>query len=809
MKPLPGFSWDAKRKKAVLDGYVAGSNGRVRRQRTLKNVTRDQALAKWKAFRADLESGRAIEGPLTLRQFVGRYYDVIAASHTPGTRKTQSAIIKNHLLRYFGDTEIESITTVRVVDFMADMRTRSCSPSYINDAARVLKYLLRQAVERDVIADYPIKKRVPKERETPLRLELKPEERVRFFSAFKDEDAFRHHLDAAGKKGPVRASDHFASERRFGGGMRGDSEAAGSYFARFRELRPFFVVAVETGLRMWSDLRDLKWSSIDLTGGFIRVLMQKTQREAEIPISSACRGALQECLARPVAGVYVFVDNALFFNFQRQDEIANRRLLFDRQGEEFVPQAIKDTLPYFLGAITDDRLSKRAQLRTLRLQVREAERDLADMVIEDQARAERARRLAAEAEEIGLLEPQPKNATIETLLAILRATQQWTPTAAAQSRVAGQALARLQADRKNLTREFRIAKEELDLARTYAQEQGGFKREAYEQRTRLASVGLFMTGSNDTPSNTTCPLCDSHLELGVPSVDALNAAMRAVAAQLDGVEREQPRLGTIIDEREKRVASLSEQVTENQRQSEHILEQNAQLNEEMSLDARRARVVGRISLFLEGIRTSSQRAKAEKKLAALLEQLAKLDEELSGDTVRDRLDIRIIGDTMSEWSKRLLLEHSTHPLRIDVSRLNVVADTDTGPVPLDRMGGGENWVGYHLVAHLALHRWFVDHKRPIPRFLILDQPTQVYYPPEQDSDPELEGLKDDDKQAVARMFELLFDVTKSLAPDLQVIVLDHADLRDSTFRDAVVERWRNGPKKLIPQSWYSSNASST
>lgn len=48
---------------------------------------------------------------------------------------------------------------------MADMRARSCSPSYINDAVRVLKMLLRQAVERD-IADYPIKKKVPREKET-------------------------------------------------------------------------------------------------------------------------------------------------------------------------------------------------------------------------------------------------------------------------------------------------------------------------------------------------------------------------------------------------------------------------------------------------------------------------------------------------------------------------------------------------------------------------------------------------------------------------------------------------------------------
>ncbi len=306
-KQLPGFSYDAKRRRAIFDGFVRGTKGKVRRQKTIENATRDQALKAWKAFRDDLATGRAIEGPLTLEQFVERYYGLVAASHTAGTRKTQGMIIKNHLLRYFGEAELTAITTIRVTDFMADMRARNCSPSYINDAVRVLKMLLRQAVKRDVIAEYPIKKKTPKEKEVPLRLELKVDERARFFGAFEDEAAFRGHIDAGRTLGPVQPSTHFQGERRFGGGMRGDSKAATAYWDRFRELRDFFVVAVETGLRAWSDLRDLKWSSVDLSIGFIRVVMQKTGREAEIPISTACRDALRRCRAKAIGSIYVFV----------------------------------------------------------------------------------------------------------------------------------------------------------------------------------------------------------------------------------------------------------------------------------------------------------------------------------------------------------------------------------------------------------------------------------------------------------------------------------------------------------------------
>ncbi len=308
MKQLPGFRYDAKRKRAFFDGYVAGTNGKVRRRRTIENITRDQALTEWKTFRKDLASGRAVDGPLTLQQFFDRFYSLISAGHGAGTKKTQGHIIKNHLLRYFGDTELTKITTIRVIDFKADMRARSCSASYTNDAVRVLKLLLRQAVERDVIGDYPIKKRVPREKEAQLRLELKVEERTRFFAAFDDEAGFRRHIDTSRELGPVQPSEHFDTERRFGGGMRGNSDAAGAYFVRFHELREFFIIAIETGLRAWTDLRNLAWTSIDFAGGFIRVVMQKTELEAEIPISAACREALRACQAKAVASVFVFVD---------------------------------------------------------------------------------------------------------------------------------------------------------------------------------------------------------------------------------------------------------------------------------------------------------------------------------------------------------------------------------------------------------------------------------------------------------------------------------------------------------------------
>ena len=56
-----------------------------------------------------------------------------------------------------------------------------------------------------------------------------------------------------------------------------------------------------------SDLRLLKWSSVDLKAGVIRLVMRKTKRAVTIPITPRLREALQECRKRPVVSEYVLI----------------------------------------------------------------------------------------------------------------------------------------------------------------------------------------------------------------------------------------------------------------------------------------------------------------------------------------------------------------------------------------------------------------------------------------------------------------------------------------------------------------------
>ena len=62
-------------------------------------------------------------------------------------------------------------------------------------------------------------------------------------------------------------------------------------------------------------------------------------------------------------------------------------------------------------------------------------------------------------------------------------------------------------------------------------------------------------------------------------------------------------------------------------------------------------------------------------------------------------------------------------------------------------------------------------------------------------------ITDEDREAVSRVFEFLFDVCEQLFPNLQIIVTDHANLNTTRFQDALIEDpWRGG-RALIPAHW--------
>ena len=156
-----------------------------------------------------------------------------------------------------------------------------------------------------------------------------------------------------------------------------------------------------------------------------------------------------------------------------------------------------------------------------------------------------------------------------------------------------------------------------------------------------------------------------------------------------------------------------------------------------------------------------------------------------------------IQEDMTKWAKELQLEHCDNPYRLDMNKVTVVVDKPERPVPLKQLGSGSNWVGVHLISYFALQHFFINANRPVPRFLFLDQPSQVYFPSEMDE-------KQIDWNEVDKMYQFIINRTNEAKGKLQVIIVDHADLKDDFFRKFVCEDWWSSDDNLVPRDWYNN-----
>jgi len=169
------------------------------------------------------------------------------------------------------------------------------------------------------------------------------------------------------------------------------------------------------------------------------------------------------------------------------------------------------------------------------------------------------------------------------------------------------------------------------------------------------------------------------------------------------------------------------------------------------------------------------------------------------------------------------------------------------PDYLYEIGSGENWMGYHIAFFLALHEKFLTiSQTPVFSFLIVDQPTQVYFPSvetvstydlqksgthnnskitgetpssenisestEQDIESTIHENANDsavrfdnDIKKARRIFEVLSQSVKQAKGLYQIIVTEHADKDVWGDIDMIheVADWRGegSDRYLVPPEW--------
>jgi hypothetical protein len=113
MSKLAGFNWDKKRKVLHLSCDVKGSGGKVRRERTLKLESIEEAREEWRKFREEISR----VGPTpdaTFKQFIDAKLTRICATVRASTEEWYRGIVNARVLPRFGEQPLSAVTKAAV-----------------------------------------------------------------------------------------------------------------------------------------------------------------------------------------------------------------------------------------------------------------------------------------------------------------------------------------------------------------------------------------------------------------------------------------------------------------------------------------------------------------------------------------------------------------------------------------------------------------------------------------------------------------------------------------------------------------------
>jgi Protein of unknown function (DUF3732) len=498
------------------------------------------------------------------------------------------------------------------------------------------------------------------------------------------------------------------------------------------------------------------------------------------------------------------IQHTYYYLFQKQDIVANKSVLFYRQSEGFQAQTIRDTLPILLGVSSANRYELEAKLKA-------AQRDL--RLASKQLEAARSTRdsidvkgigLLSEAKTVGLIPRASTASDTGSVVELLREAMGWKPEKVTQED--SDRVPRLEAERTELRKRRRELQNRIDAAKQFETSSRAFESEVTEQHARLQSIGALPKGTAD--GEWQWPFSPSQLGMDTPIAQVLLAEVESLQAEMTAVSGERPQITVFLTELQDQTAAMAAAIEAKEADLKSAIAANEVAAQMDSRNNAAARVIGRISYYLEELKPDAAIASMEQNVARLARKVETLAGQVGEDDYVERLAsiLNNISTMTSKFVERFDAEFKEFPFKFDLRTVNLIVDRPDRPVPMQRTGGGRNHMAYHLSALLALHQFAAKNACPIPQFLIIDQPTQVYFPSEDvykatDGSVSRTEESNADLVAVRQLFELLLDFTQKVVPGFQIIVTEHANLKEEWFQASLVEQPWAKPPALVPDDW--------
>lgn len=498
------------------------------------------------------------------------------------------------------------------------------------------------------------------------------------------------------------------------------------------------------------------------------------------------------------------------FTFQPQNIIANPDVLFFKTNTYEHREKLRKIFPYVLGAVTPALMAKQFELGRTRQELRRKERELKD------AQQVSARWLAdlmvkfSKAQELGLVPKSEQQLTrgqmIELLEEVVARTDLTLSVTTSTISDALRELSGLDAEERKVSRELTTLRHRLEEMNRMRSGVDQYEAAIGLQRGRLMLSSWLVAHTDDAAD---CPMCGSHTDSAKRKLEVLSARLQEVEAEA-GVDKEVP---AAFDRELQRVTAEVGQTTERLRSVQirkRALSGRSEEASERQFVAKKAeRFVGNLESALDLHRRLDSDSELIDEVARLREIVQRLDAELREQDVdsRKRRALLAVNTHASRLLPFLDVENAYDPISLEISDLTIKVRGTERDDYLSEIGSGSNWLSYHLAMLLALHQFYLAQpSSPVPGFMVLDQPSQVYFPKRVVTRPdeavEEPIFQDEDIDAVRKAFEVMGQVVLKAEGKLQLIVLDHAsrDVWGNMPGVVGLREWRDGVK-LVPIKW--------
>lgn len=500
------------------------------------------------------------------------------------------------------------------------------------------------------------------------------------------------------------------------------------------------------------------------------------------------------------------------FVFQPQNVVANRDILFYRTEKlEYKNKLSKNTLPYVLEAVSPAVLLAQHEHERLFRKYKRKLIELNEMRQASEKWEGQINGYLARAEELGLHAKSGVSGSAyhEEALRLLRD-------------IANKTVDDFHADGTTITSavERQIELESIDdalsskLAELKARQEelsrlkegvGEYQTALEVQKGRLAVSDWLTCNAVDDAD---CPICGGPIGEHKPVLERLVTNLRQVEASADQMERMPIAVDRDVQLNRKSMDEIAEKLRDLRKQK-RLLSQTSEAAKQRQFHALSvSRFLGELSASLALLDQVDSDGELSVEIQKIRDEMREYSSMIDTEEIdrRTQASLARISAHIARYMPELDNDHGTHAAQLDIDNLTLRIDGSEGQSRLWNIGSGSNHLSYHIATLLALHRFFLEcHSSPVPSLLILDQPSQVYFPEKihPDTSPSIRPWDNDkDVEAVRKIFKLLDSVLGSVEERLQVIVLDHApsNVWGQLKNVHLAADWHGG-HKLVPSDW--------